>query len=64
MAKEYKVGDRVRYEKAEGTVSDVVDDLKCVRVKFDDGRVMRIPWDDVHSIAAAKPAHKQVEGPK
>jgi small-conductance mechanosensitive channel len=61
MAKEYKVGDRVRYEKAEGTVSDVVDELKCVRVKMDDGRVMRIPWDQVQS---AGPAHKQVEGPK
>jgi len=60
MAKEYKVGDRVRYEKAEGTVTSVDAELDAVHVKMDDGRVMRIPLDMVDSA----PAHKQVQGPK
>lgn len=59
MPTKLKVGDAVRYQGEDGTVTDVVEDLKCVRVKFAADRVMRIPWDQVQEA----PSHKQVKGP-
>lgn len=55
----FQVGQKVRWNGEEGEVTEVVDDLKCVRCRFKDGRVMRIPVDQVQSA----PSHKQVKGP-
>ena len=54
-----KVGDKIRFEGREAEVTDVVDDLKCIRCRFEDGSIKRIPWDQV----TEAPAHKQVKGP-
>jgi hypothetical protein len=60
--RKFGIGDRVRYGRTAGTITEILPDLGQIRIKTDAGQGLRVNAGSVQH--EDEPAHKMVEGPR